>query len=332
MPQGINNTYKDMLNRIPVRDRVIARNALLWTSFVTRPLTLLELSEAVILQDSDTSLDRDSRLCQPAIILEVCHGFLEHDARSDEVRLAHSSVKDYLLSQSVRNDDDAYFSLTVSQGNQALMHKCLTYLMFDNFKSGITTDPQDVIKLQKSFPLLGYAAHNWGLHASFATQAEWNLAQKLFSTRESSCGGNYGVWTCCIMPQYDLKTAIATAPLYYAASFGIVPLVRELLSGNTLVDIERPGGRSGSTALQVACFRGRREAAELLLAAGADFWTDDPGSLEPAWFWALSNGWNTMVNEMVQSRPEIAEELHIDAEQIERAKRFQRFYAYSNAR
>ena len=87
-----------------------------------------------------------------------------------------------------------------------------------------------------------------------------------------------------------------------------------------------PGGRFGSTALQVACFRARKEVAEILVAAGADFWSEDEGSDEPAWFWAFTNGWVDLVNHMVQLRPEIAEEFTLTKEDVFWAKEAQERY------
>jgi hypothetical protein len=291
VPEGLNKTYASMLSRIPTMDRKIAREILLWLSFAIRPMTIIELSEAAVLENSATTLSQDSRLHRPEVILEICHGFLEYDVVRSEVKLAHSSVRDYLLSDYAKSDGDSFFSFTADLGNQVLMHKCLTYLMFEDFKSGVT--PVGVASRQRDFPLLGYAAHYWGVHASFATKGEWSLAEKFFSTRTLPCGGNYGAWVSYLIPDCEPDHAMDTEPLYYAASFGIFPIVQGLLSESTSIDLEHPGGRFRSTALQVACFRGRREVAEILVAAGADFWTQ-------------TNGWTHLVDCMVQLRPEIA--------------------------
>ncbi|KAI4264078.1 MAG: hypothetical protein L6R42_000802 [Xanthoria sp. 1 TBL-2021] len=193
--------------------------------------------------------------------------------------------------------------------------------MFEDFKSGVT--PVGVASRQRDFPLLEYAAHCWGVHASFATKGEWSLAEKFFSTRTLPCGGNYGAWVSYLIPDCHPDDAMDTEPLYYAASFGILPMVQGLLSESTSIDLEHPGGRFGSTALQVACFRGKREVAEILLAAGADFWTNDRGSGIPAWFWAQSNGWTHLVDCMVQLRPEIAKKTKLNEEKAISAKRAQ---------
>ncbi|KIV86025.1 hypothetical protein PV11_01667 [Exophiala sideris] len=329
LPQGLNETYASMLSRIPASDTKIAREVLLWSSFAIRPLTITELSEAAILELSDTTLDQDSRLHEPEVILEICHGFLEYDADSGIVKLAHSSVRDFLKSEYERSDGNSFFGSKEDLANRSLMQKCLTYLMFDDFKSGVADNVFELNSRRQNFPLLDYTAQYWGLHASFATENEGRLAEKFFSTRALPGGGNYGAWVDCLYHN-DMESLYHylpdTEPLYFAASFGMAPVVRHLLSKSTPPDLERMGGRFGSTALQVACFRARKEVAEILVAAGADFWSDDEGSDQPACFWAFVNGWFDLVEYMVRLRPDIAAVLSLSTEDITWAKESQELY------
>lgn len=325
-----------MLRAIPQMDRPIAREALIWLSFSLRPLSLLELSEAAILESDDTTLDQDSRLREPEVLLEICHGFISHEPfppeGKGEVKLAHSSVRDYLLSDHVRDGThgDPYFALNADEGNKMLMQKCLTYLMFDDFTAGVATDAAQVRARHRQFPLLDYAAYHWGLHASSSSTTSsssssttnstaWTtLVHQFFATRALPRAGNYGAWVSCLIPESHPDLAMNTQPLYYAASFGILPLVNALLlesksspstststTPTTTVDIDAPGGRYRSTALQVATFRRRRVVSAALFAAGADFWSPDRGSGAPAWFWVYMNGWQDMLDEMVEKKPEI---------------------------
>ena len=313
-------------------DRPIAREALMWLSFALRPLSLLELSEAAVLEDGDTTLDQDSRLRQPEVLLEICHGFISHDTSTltsgkGEVKLAHASVKEYLLSDHVRSAaGDDFFSLHATKGNETLMRRCLTYLMFDDFEEGVAPNMTGVLQRQNQFPLLNYAAFHWGLHASSTSPAPssptdiisdgsadnttWTtLAHQFFATRSLPRAGNYGAWVSCLIPESAPGLAMRTEPLYYASSFGIMPLVNALLleaaKDPPTVDIEAPGGRYRSTALQVATFRGRKAVSEVLFKAGADFWSPDRGSGAPAWFWVLSNGWDALLADMVRRKPKI---------------------------
>jgi hypothetical protein len=191
-----------------------------------------------------------------------------------------------------------------------------------DFSSGVAEKLGGVQERQKKFPLLNYAAFHWGLHASSSspsipsasTDEEGNttwttLAHQFFATRSLPRAGNYGAWVSCLIPESHPGLAMKTQPLYYAASFGILPLVNALLletkKSPSTVDMEAPGGRYRSTALQVATFRGRRAVSEALFQAGADFWSPDRGSGAPAWFWVYANGWDELLAEMIKKKPSI---------------------------
>jgi hypothetical protein len=92
--------------------------------------------------------------------------------------------------------------------------------------------------------------------------------------------------------------------LYYAASFGYNMLVSAILSFEKALNLEQPGGRHGSTALQVACFRRQRKAVELLVEAGANPFSPDGSSLDGGFssvFWAKSNGWDDLAEWMTEN-------------------------------
>lgn len=62
MPDDLNGIYEEMLARIAPSDRSLAREALLWLSYVHRPLTLAELCEAIVVEEDDTAIGDDARL------------------------------------------------------------------------------------------------------------------------------------------------------------------------------------------------------------------------------------------------------------------------------
>lgn len=132
MPENLQETYASMLNRIPKADHALAREALLWLSFADEPLNLAELSEAVVLEESDTRLDDDSRLYRPQILLDICQGFV--DFSMGKITLAHSSIKTFLCSEWIQSSAVEFFGLNPATGNRILMRKCLTYLLFEDFR------------------------------------------------------------------------------------------------------------------------------------------------------------------------------------------------------
>lgn len=126
LPPTLEDSYADLLTTIPLGNRSLARQALLWLAFAKRPLRLEELNEAVIIQDNQAAIDEEDRLCRSALIPEVCRGLIDHDA--DLTTLAHSSVARFLMTPDILSSKAAYFALNPEQGDRALMHMCLQYL------------------------------------------------------------------------------------------------------------------------------------------------------------------------------------------------------------
>ena len=73
LPEDLNSTYINMLCRIAPYDKPLAQDALLWLSFAQRPLSLVELSEAVIIEEG---IDDECRLHPPEVILSICQGLV----------------------------------------------------------------------------------------------------------------------------------------------------------------------------------------------------------------------------------------------------------------
>lgn len=114
---------------------------------------------------------------------------------------------------------------------------------------------------------------------------------------------NYGFWIQYIAGSVSPDVVGETSPLYYAASYGYDTLVSAILSFERPLNLEQPGGRHGSTALQVACFRRQLKVVKLLVEAGANPFSPDGSGLDGGFssiFWAKSNGWDDLVEWMTE--------------------------------
>ncbi|KAJ5446410.1 NACHT nucleoside triphosphatase [Penicillium cf. griseofulvum] len=285
LPSTLRETYANMLERIAPDDWKIAHKALFWLSFAKQPLTLKCLNEIVVMEETSITLDEDMMLVPPHILLEICQGLISED-QDGYLNLAHASVKDFLTSDWIRSSRVQYFSLDPTTGDLKAMHSCLTYLSLDNFAQGYLTCPENPAKLREDHPFMAYAANLWPQHGAACGfgGAEQEKVHKFFATRSLPGRGNYGTWLQVLLRTTagsNTNDAVAidgTHPLYYAASFGMVPVVESILASEPDIDINAPGGRVRATAVWIASLRFNFEVVDILLRAGADPSIRDPGS------------------------------------------------------
>ncbi|KAJ3454451.1 hypothetical protein MRS44_018345 [Fusarium solani] len=271
IPTTLNETYAAMLSRIPADDREIAREALTWLCFSLRPLRLRELAEVVVLRENDRFLDNDARLGDPVVLLEICQGLIH--SSDDELTLAHDSIRTFLLSDWIRKSKPvAEFAVDPASAHRKIMRKCLTYLSLDEFTSGPVSTRHQLDARFVDYPLLRYASQLWPIHSErFDLQSEdENDILAFFKTKGNSNSGTFGAWVQFLLEMLDLDAIHRTEPLYYAASYNMVPILKILLRPENDVDVNKRGGRYSSTPLFVAVWRGNLEAAKLLYKAGAD--------------------------------------------------------------
>lgn len=281
LPGTLRELYTQILERIPHSDWELSRNALFWLSFSKRSLTLSELNEAVLLEETCTELDDEQRLVTPQILLEICQGLINKD-EFGRVKLSHASIKDFLTSDWIRSSTVQYFSLNPVTADETIMRLCLTYLSLDNFRPGYVSSMELIVAREEKYPFLEYAAHFWAIHGescSFnAGDRNHQLVHNLLHSKYLPRRGNFGVWIQTLIPEASTLSIETTHPLYYAASFGLVSVVKTILPHVPIAEVDARGGRNGSTPLFAACWRGNYETAELLLQAGANPHIVDPSS------------------------------------------------------
>lgn len=271
LPKGLDETYDKILAKVVSSDVEIVRRILVWVSFTMLPLTLREIHEAIAIEVGLDELDEDSRLRSPQDILDLC-GSLISLSESGHVRLAHLSVREYLLSSSVaKHRTLSIFALNDSKANYELAINCLTYLSFRDLRSGPCTTAQAYTERTITFPLVGYAALCWAYfvrRTSIDAQLR-RLISEFFSPRSRSIFMSWvQILNASNEAQWDFYPHHAT-PLYYAASFGLIDTVKDILQ-DPEVDLDAPGSRFGGTALHAAVLREHIEVMGLLLAAGAN--------------------------------------------------------------
>lgn len=271
MPRTLNDTYTTILDRIPPHDRMLARETLLWLCFSVRPLRLSELAEAAILRDDDIMVEDDARLTNNATLLDICNGLVVRNQLY--VTLAHDSVRSFLTGEHIKQTSAAYFSLSANRAHAHIMSRCLTYLSLAIFSSGPVRSHSLVKERQQRHPLLSYATTSWPIHSEsfpLSPSDEQKILDFFATKSHGPNGSSFDSWVQFLIEHADLQTIRQSQPLYYAASFNMVTILRILTRPELGVDLEERGGRFGSTPLYVAVWRQNWEAAEVLLRAGAD--------------------------------------------------------------
>lgn len=227
MPEGVDQQYEKDLNRLmslkdEERERGVA--ILRWVFFAVRPLTVGEITEALLLRADDTArtypLDdlpdswdenkvdehfvSDTLLAPCGSLIELRSPMPRTELASMTVHFVHFSVKEYLLHQNELGESrmqQICFSDSVSE-HSILARLCLQYLCYDVFGEELGKDkPIEVSetrrrKLERQiniYPFLKYAARYWSEHASHNSAMTADIlfyAKRLFDPAIA----NWGVW------------------------------------------------------------------------------------------------------------------------------------------
>jgi hypothetical protein len=180
-----------------------------------------------------------------------------------KIRLAHFSVKEYLISSRIITSTAQKFHLDSRISEHFLAQTCITYLLH---YAGNDLKSQKVEDLS-TFPLLEYAAKSWYIHFSQGGEANTSPTIFLLSTESIKLD-----WLRVFDPEepsigfFALPNYIGPA-LYYASTLGLERTVQVLLDAGA--DVNATGGDYGN-ALQAASLKGYESLVRVLLDRGAD--------------------------------------------------------------
>jgi hypothetical protein len=286
LPKTLDDTYARILCNIDGENSENALKILQWLAYSARPLQIKEVAEVITVNIGHSPrFDSERRFPEPRDILTICSSLVttttgdSYDGIEDpddgmtgkQVRLAHFSVKEYLVSERIQAGSASRYSLREIHANVSIAETCLAYLLqFDHPNS---------LNLQtfEEFPLATYAAKYWTQHAQYAG-ADMNaihlLSMELFLQKKDA----YLNWIRLFDPdrpwrEPDISISVENkwesvpSPLYYASFTGLVESARVLLKYGA--DVNAQGGYFGS-ALQAASAGGHDRVVQRLLENGAD--------------------------------------------------------------
>lgn len=270
VPSSLEQTYTQILHRVPAHYTPMAKQALFWLAFALKPMTLTELCEASLIGDSGIDVDDDVRLLRKETLLEICGSLVRYNSVTTEVTMAHSSVYEFLTSDTIEKSNTRYFHLNANTAENSVTRRCIEYMCLPAFSSGCCADKKELTKRERAWPLLTYIAQTLFEHLQHIHLDDnmKSLLLRFFATHKQPNGGNFGAWVNAFLPRTS-KNIENSTPLYYSARFGLLEVVKLILSTDQRNDIELRGGRRYSTPLHVASWAGEAEVVRELLKAGA---------------------------------------------------------------
>lgn len=278
IPHELGQTYENILVRVSTADAAIVRKILLWLCFTMLPITLEELHSAIAIEHGLDELDEDSCLSSAQEIIAVCGCLITVSTNGPgHVRLAHMSVKDYLLSEGIRNGPASPFALGQLSGNCELALDCFTYLSYSSFRSGPSLSEEDFALRLKNYPFLRHAATAWTYYlraTEVPGESSIQLDDKILGFFSPETSGVFMSWVQVLNAGSSSGGSSWTSypkhatTLYYAASFGLLDVTQHLIEAG--VDLNTPASRYGGTALHGAVCRNHISIVRALLEAGAN--------------------------------------------------------------
>ena len=289
LPATLPQTYERILLNIDENYSQYALKMLQWLTYSTRPLKLLELAEVVAIdEDEHPCFHPERRFPEPEDILLMCSSLVsatEEKARGKVVKLAHFSVKEYLVSYQIMNGEARKYSIREIDANVRIARDCLSYIIY--FTEDVPKPAKH--KFSSEFPLAQYAALVWQDHAQVGGQVNDESMTKMVMKLFTSEGNAFSSWCLGVSNLWDESRT----PLYYASEIGLLRVAKHLVTMG--VDLNARSGGYGN-ALCVASLKGHVEIVKLLLEKGADpnSWEYAP-VIGSALYWAAFAGYDEIV-------------------------------------
>ena len=296
LPRTLDETYDRMLLNIDRTYHKEALSALMWLLFSERPLSLSELAEAMVINDSaEPAFNPSDRLFSPESALTILSSLVTTTRRGYnesviEVDHAHYSVKEYLTSKRASEGPAACLAILHTVAQEHIVRGCLHYMKHwgpcDPFTYSKHKGPRDLYNFghHPEGPLLGYAATSWSFHAKECGEHMTEVTMQMIV----DILGKPQLWARYSKPEWWIskseslaewyykrgipnldslsKSSDSHSALYYAACLGLNEIVQYLLRQDSPVNEEV--GLFGN-ALQAASLRSQVSTVMTLVQGGA---------------------------------------------------------------
>ena len=326
LPDGLYETYDRILLNVPKVHRVHVQRALIWLAFSREPMTLGQVAEAVLAGREQQFMDPGDQFRDVSDLLDLCSSFVclagpsplgplfELSRKQTDrtgivsdaylvLRLAHSSVKEYILTDRTKITTLIGHRLTSGTAQRFLAEVCLIHLNeFD--KQRLVWD--DIFQ---GHHFLIYTAWHWFLHYDeIPTEEEDSVVDLLLTFIDTFHNGYaYRNWFG-LLHDWSKSDQQTIAPLVALSSLGAPRAVTALIENAAEAHVTDHMLRKGLT---YASWGGHTAVVRVLLDAGARLnrvGVNDASSLRQALSEATTRGF-TGVAELLISRGATAEGL-----------------------
>lgn len=301
LPRSLDETYERMLCSIDENSVPEARRILTLLCYSARPLKVSELIDGIAVDlNEPAGLNLDARLQSIEDIYDICPGLIEitdekheklvnetqniyEDVRVPTARIAHFSVREYLESSRIREQQAAKFALESTTAHSEVAHICVVYLQTDDL-----IQEQSELSIHDNFPLAEYAAKSWVGHyrdcQRLLPQLDNHVRQLLERKDTVAAWRRLYIrgWDFIDLKDNDVELDGVASSAYYASFLGLDQLLRKLMN-----EMKVSGGvhaTCGELALYVASHFDHSRVVEMWLDAGTDVNSNNGAPLSIAAF------------------------------------------------
>ncbi|KAL0262557.1 hypothetical protein SLS55_001525 [Diplodia seriata] len=287
MPTGLKETYRKKWNEINGYDREDQERTsaiLRLVAFALRPLTVAEITEALLVKQYHDNLSLDGwpdeiddeyikgeikGLCGSLIHIRSCSN--NDIPKSRTLHLAHASVKEFLLDElrltTAKEDAEGE---KLAEHHTELAKICLRYLTYPETWVPSSTSNQGI-----PYAFLDYASEFWERHVLLGDETNKDVSRSLDVILHPETPAFRG-WRASridsnpsLQPSAKEQAKKAQGnPLVWASQSGLKDSVEKLLFQSP--ELLHQSEHHGETALHVVCRAGSLAMFTLLLEKGAD--------------------------------------------------------------
>jgi ankyrin repeat protein len=295
MPSGLSHTYdrkwKMIMDR-PEDEKIRIEAILRWTMFASRPLTIAEITEVLIVelysQDGYLSLEDlpdaiDDHYVEDEII-KMCEFLIEARPKptddslsSRTIHFVHPSVREYMftvLPGLGGLPPGSPASSFKSNSHSFVAKTCIAYLGFEDTWANLDHPGESV---DENRPLVDYATRFWHSHITEAEPVEPQITELIVKFLSADNDG-FSKWRACYNSTVEANfeawdpTNDTASPLYFAALFSLNKAMEQIYLKDP-TQLNATGGQFG-TALQAACAK-----ANLVGFQKLKEWKADPDAI-----------------------------------------------------